>query len=124
MARRNSSRLFASIIHLSNPKPIIPRSEFCSDSASRLIHSSTQLSQTQQPQSHDQDHHPMKKHEESLKSEVEENKLMNETEKDNNVEDGDDAVNVNKETGEVGGPRGPEPTRYGDWERNGRCSDF
>lgn len=25
---------------------------------------------------------------------------------------------------EVGGVRGPEPTRYGDWERNGRCSDF
>lgn len=23
-----------------------------------------------------------------------------------------------------GGPRGPEPTRYGDWERKGRCSDF
>ena len=27
-------------------------------------------------------------------------------------------------TEEVGGPKGPEPTRYGDWERNGRCSDF
>lgn len=25
---------------------------------------------------------------------------------------------------EIGGPQGPEPTRYGDWERNGRCSDF
>ncbi|MBI3517134.1 MAG: DUF1674 domain-containing protein [Proteobacteria bacterium] len=25
---------------------------------------------------------------------------------------------------ERGGPSGPEPTRYGDWERNGRCSDF
>ena len=25
---------------------------------------------------------------------------------------------------EVGGPAGPEPTRYGDWERNGRVSDF
>ena len=24
----------------------------------------------------------------------------------------------------IGGPRGPEPTRYGDWERNGRVSDF
>ena len=31
---------------------------------------------------------------------------------------------VNKATGEVGGPRGPEPTRYGDWEQKGRCSDF
>ena len=25
---------------------------------------------------------------------------------------------------EIGGPSGPEPTRYGDWERGGRCSDF
>ena len=25
---------------------------------------------------------------------------------------------------EIGGPSGPEPTRYGDWERNGRCIDF
>ena len=25
---------------------------------------------------------------------------------------------------EIGGPAGPEPTRYGDWEVNGRCSDF
>ncbi len=25
---------------------------------------------------------------------------------------------------EIGGPAGPEPTRYGDWERNGRCTDF
>jgi hypothetical protein len=25
---------------------------------------------------------------------------------------------------EIGGPKGPEPTRYGDWEVNGRVSDF
>lgn len=25
---------------------------------------------------------------------------------------------------EIGGPEGPEPTRYGDWERKGICSDF
>jgi hypothetical protein len=25
---------------------------------------------------------------------------------------------------ELGGPSGPEPTRFGDWERNGRCIDF
>lgn len=25
---------------------------------------------------------------------------------------------------EIGGPKGPEPTRYGDWEKNGICSDF
>ncbi len=27
-------------------------------------------------------------------------------------------------TGEIGGPKGPEPTRYGDWERKGRAIDF
>ena len=25
---------------------------------------------------------------------------------------------------EIGGPTGPEPTRYGDWERKGICVDF
>jgi len=25
---------------------------------------------------------------------------------------------------EIGGRDGPEPTRYGDWEKAGRCIDF
>jgi hypothetical protein len=25
---------------------------------------------------------------------------------------------------EIGGVNGPEPTRYGDWEHKGRCTDF
>jgi len=25
---------------------------------------------------------------------------------------------------EIGGRGGPDPTRYGDWEKNGRCVDF
>lgn len=25
---------------------------------------------------------------------------------------------------EVGGRAGPDPTRFGDWEKNGRCIDF
>ena len=25
---------------------------------------------------------------------------------------------------ETNGPKGPEPTRYGDWEQKGRCTDF
>ena len=25
---------------------------------------------------------------------------------------------------EIGGPKGLEPTRYGDWEKGGRCIDF
>jgi hypothetical protein len=31
--------------------------------------------------------------------------------------------NTDKEI-EIGGQPGPEPTRYGDWEKNGRISDF
>lgn len=31
---------------------------------------------------------------------------------------------VNPYTGEVGGPKGREPTRYGDWEIWGKCVDF
>jgi len=30
----------------------------------------------------------------------------------------------NEDEQETGGPQGPEPTRYGDWERKGRCVDF
>lgn len=41
-----------------------------------------------------------------------------------NNEDVEVEDNVNPVTGEVGGPKGPEPTRYGDWERKGRVSDF
>lgn len=55
--------------------------------------------------------------------EVREN-LANENKKDQDDEEQEDDGNVHKVTGEIGGPRGPEPTRYGDWERNGRCSDF
>ena len=25
---------------------------------------------------------------------------------------------------EIGGRKGPDPTRYGDWEKAGRCIDF
>jgi hypothetical protein len=28
------------------------------------------------------------------------------------------------ETKEIGGRGGLDPTRYGDWEKNGRCIDF
>ena len=42
----------------------------------------------------------------------------------------DDNDNADTEAGEavrakeIGGRQGPEPTRYGDWEKNGRCIDF
>lgn len=34
------------------------------------------------------------------------------------------SVSSERRTAESGGPQGLEPTRYGDWERNGRCVDF
>ena len=34
------------------------------------------------------------------------------------------AEEVNAETEEEGGPKGLEPTRYGDWENKGICWDF
>lgn len=43
---------------------------------------------------------------------------------DSESDEDDDSLDINKQTGEIGGPKGPEPTRFGDWEKNGRCSDF
>jgi hypothetical protein len=36
----------------------------------------------------------------------------------------DAATGVPAKPTEIGGREGPEPTRYGDWEKNGRCIDF
>ncbi len=35
-----------------------------------------------------------------------------------------DVPAVPKGPAEIGGRAGPDPTRYGDWEINGRCVDF
>ena len=40
------------------------------------------------------------------------------------ADDDDDAGERSAPVPEVGGPAGPEPTRYGDWERKGRAVDF
>ncbi|USG61285.1 DUF1674 domain-containing protein [Sneathiella marina] len=37
---------------------------------------------------------------------------------------GNSAIKQTQADGEIGGPKGLEPTRYGDWERNGIVSDF
>lgn len=34
------------------------------------------------------------------------------------------AAGENATAEEIGGPKGEEPTRFGDWERAGRCVDF
>lgn len=47
------------------------------------------------------------------------NEQINETQSDQV-----DCDESQRPTEEIGGPKGPEPTRYGDWERKGRCIDF
>lgn len=48
----------------------------------------------------------------------------------NGSADNVDKINVinqtssEKQAKEIGGPKGLEPTRYGDWEKRGRCIDF
>lgn len=39
-------------------------------------------------------------------------------------EDRAQATSQDQQPKEYGGPKGKEPTRYGDWEKNGRCIDF
>jgi len=36
----------------------------------------------------------------------------------------DSALDGSSIAKEIGGRSGPDPTRYGDWEKNGRCIDF
>tara|TARA_B100001250_G_C19453776_1_gene637161 strand:+ start:351 stop:506 length:156 start_codon:yes stop_codon:yes gene_type:complete len=45
--------------------------------------------------------------------------------KKNKKKNNDSSQNESKKKRkEFGGPQGPEPTRYGDWEKKGRCIDF
>jgi hypothetical protein len=56
----------------------------------------------------------------------------NEDQKQDNTGDATEDKNLKKSAahklkqakGEIGGPKGLEPTRYGDWERKGIVSDF
>ena len=34
------------------------------------------------------------------------------------------ATAASEKVREIGGRKGPDPTRYGDWEKGGRCIDF
>ncbi|GMN44418.1 hypothetical protein TIFTF001_013620 [Ficus carica] len=116
----NLGRLFSSIFNLSAPKLVLPciRSEppltrSSINSASRLVSSSAQKPQSDQENIN-------KEQREAVERDLE-NKNEDDLEEE---EGGGGGIQANEETGEVGGPRGPEPTRYGDWERNGRCYDF
>ncbi|KAM1817922.1 hypothetical protein ACFX11_002158 [Malus domestica] len=105
----NLGRLFSSttILSTSTTEPLT-RAAF--NSVSRLLCSSASQLQPQ--------------HEKPIKEQSEPIVEKHENQAEEEEHDDDDDGLVNKQTGEIGGPRGPEPTRYGDWERNGRCSDF
>ena len=49
---------------------------------------------------------------------------MNKVAKKENKSNNKKNKNKNKKVKEIGGPKGLEPTRYGDWEVKGRVSDF
>lgn len=91
-----------------------------SESASRrAIATTAHLLQNQQPATEES---AISDDKENINSHIDDERNFD-SKKDGEEDDGGDEF-VNKGTGEVGGPRGPEPTRYGDWEKNGRCSDF
>lgn len=57
---------------------------------------------------------------------VKDNGLKDAGLKDNGVKGASSTAKAAEQTqpAERGGPKGPEPTRYGDWEAKGRCTDF
>lgn len=95
----------------------IARSEFSNTASRRLIGTTAHLLQSQKLETKES---PASNDKDKILKQTEDEKKLDSKDGENN--DGDEFVN--KVTGEVGGPRGPEPTRYGDWEKNGRCSDF
>ena len=46
------------------------------------------------------------------------------TESDASAADDDSSQQEDGQPKEIGGRGGLDPTRYGDWEKNGRCIDF
>ncbi len=56
----------------------------------------------------------------SAKQTSEKNKPAGETDENSDVK----RVSSGERPKEIGGPKGLEPTRYGDWEKRGRCIDF
>ena len=43
---------------------------------------------------------------------------------DDAIDSADAQIEGANRSKEIGGRDGPDPTRYGDWEKNGRCVDF
>lgn len=63
---------------------------------------------------------------EQAKSEAEASAENGQEEQDQSTKAAKDnpAHKLKQVPGEINGPSGPEPTRYGDWENKGICSDF
>ncbi|KAL3154171.1 hypothetical protein ABBQ32_013691 [Trebouxia sp. C0010 RCD-2024] len=49
--------------------------------------------------------------------------VLRQAEEQEQAEDAAEQERV-RQRGEHGGPKGQEPTRFGDWEKGGRCYDF
>ena len=50
---------------------------------------------------------------------------MSSKEADRKIPVKQEALKENEDkTPEIGGRKGPDPARYGDWELNGKCVDF
>ena len=56
-----------------------------------------------------------------MKNDPNKERQMNEQDKETPLDTDSKPLNS---TPEKGGAPGPEPTRYGDWEKKGRCIDF
>ena len=52
------------------------------------------------------------------------NPLEAEAQRDSHPAGASQPERIFEKTKELGGRIGPDPTRYGDWEKNGRCVDF
>lgn len=103
----NLSRLIRSLPRLARTGSE-PATRSGANSASRLACSSA----TQKPESSEE------------RERVKEERETESEERERVEERGDVGDDVDKKRAEIGGPSGPEPTRYCDWERNGRCYDF
>lgn len=52
------------------------------------------------------------------------NNKSNKTSETDRIDSAKDRRKAIKPAKEIGGREGPDPTRYGDWEKAGRCVDF
>ncbi|RWR80272.1 succinate dehydrogenase assembly factor 4, mitochondrial [Cinnamomum micranthum f. kanehirae] len=118
---KNLHRLSSSLLEISTRKL-----GFCFSRShlSAPISAKSRFLSSSEHHQHQESPKPPPQAEEEEKTEENLDNPSNPGDADEGEEEAGDGIYVNKQTGEIGGPKGPEPTRYGDWERGGRCSDF